>query len=598
MNEINEQIKEYLNYYLSFDYSPGFAVMLTGEWGSGKTYFINDFLNTNVVKNKYIYISLYGVTSLEDIDTQIIQQLFPKLSQIKYKLPASIFKSILSHKYGLNIRATTVIKNMDSLEDKIIIIDDLERVSANLNDVLGYINDFVEHKELKVIVLCNPIELNKYLQNKNIIEKVVGKKFEVEGDVDNAFESFLNILQHNDCKEYINNNKFMIIDIYNKSLDKNLRNLKHAMINFETMYKNIEYKFWHCKELIDKLLFWLFVFSIEINSKDNSFTIDDISKIPSFHLLSMFSQATEQSEKDNTIKAIEELIEKHEIGEIDCLLRVEHWTKFFNEGYLSREELTDSLNNTIYFAQNANECWIKLKNWGYLSDKEYTDCIQDIELQLQNLNITKPFDILNVYGVMIALSSIDLYSYNTSTLFDHFKAYSYNIKNMGYWLNVDAYQLKVYNLNEDMHEFTNIPLILDIIYYMNDLIYNFKCEKLKNDNSSILELLSTDFKLFEYTVNAFERSDYYKNIPVLKYINSSAFFDYIYELSNENLKLVPRFFRQRYEPELDKCPIFNEEKPFIEELNEILHERLMTIDYVPSKKHLQKIKHCLESLLP
>lgn len=67
---MNKHIEKYLKSYLKLD-KPEFAVLLTGKWGSGKTYFIDEFINKNETKDekqekiKFIKISLFGLKELD-----------------------------------------------------------------------------------------------------------------------------------------------------------------------------------------------------------------------------------------------------------------------------------------------------------------------------------------------------------------------------------------------------------------------------------------------------------------------------------------------------------------------------------------------------
>lgn len=54
-----------------------------------------------------------------------------------------------------------------SLGNAVLIFDDLERCGIPINEVLGYINGFVEHQRMKVIVVANQKEVNKESQGKN-----------------------------------------------------------------------------------------------------------------------------------------------------------------------------------------------------------------------------------------------------------------------------------------------------------------------------------------------------------------------------------------------------------------------------------------------
>ena len=54
-----------------------------------------------------------------------------------------------------------------SVKDSILIFDDLERCDCPVNEVLGYINTYVEHDGMKVIIVANQKEIGKrtYFEN-------------------------------------------------------------------------------------------------------------------------------------------------------------------------------------------------------------------------------------------------------------------------------------------------------------------------------------------------------------------------------------------------------------------------------------------------
>ena len=63
MNEIDELV-----YYCGID-NPVGALMLTGEWGCGKTYLIEHSLKDKIGKNSVILrVSLFGLSSVEVIE--------------------------------------------------------------------------------------------------------------------------------------------------------------------------------------------------------------------------------------------------------------------------------------------------------------------------------------------------------------------------------------------------------------------------------------------------------------------------------------------------------------------------------------------------
>ena len=67
----------YIKHYLEEDKTHT-AIMLTGEWGSGKTYYVEKILTPFLQKEKKngcIVISLYGLETLSDISKSIYMEL-------------------------------------------------------------------------------------------------------------------------------------------------------------------------------------------------------------------------------------------------------------------------------------------------------------------------------------------------------------------------------------------------------------------------------------------------------------------------------------------------------------------------------------------
>jgi tRNA A37 threonylcarbamoyladenosine biosynthesis protein TsaE len=63
--EANEAVAAYLGYYIDTNRAFDYAVLLQGCWGSGKTYFLREFLEESATKS--LYVSLYGLSSTSQI---------------------------------------------------------------------------------------------------------------------------------------------------------------------------------------------------------------------------------------------------------------------------------------------------------------------------------------------------------------------------------------------------------------------------------------------------------------------------------------------------------------------------------------------------
>lgn len=171
-----------------------YAVMIDGEWGSGKTYFWNNVLRDQIESTevngesfKTIYVSLYGIKSIEEISKKLFFELLSirfsnvkdKYQRITKRIP-EIGKTFLQ--IGIDIGKNIELPFIGKLEDlelgsekflsipndTVLCFDDLERVETDINSVMGYINQFVEHDNLKVIIIGNENEIEKKQLNDNI----------------------------------------------------------------------------------------------------------------------------------------------------------------------------------------------------------------------------------------------------------------------------------------------------------------------------------------------------------------------------------------------------------------------------------------------
>lgn len=53
----NQHITEYLDYYVFDKKEPEFAVLLTGKWGIGKTYYIDAYSGADKLQNSKIILN-------------------------------------------------------------------------------------------------------------------------------------------------------------------------------------------------------------------------------------------------------------------------------------------------------------------------------------------------------------------------------------------------------------------------------------------------------------------------------------------------------------------------------------------------------------
>ena len=85
--DLIEELKSYCDIN-----NPVGALMLSGEWGSGKTYFIKKFIKS--VKDKYVFvcISLFGIDSLDKLRVDVKKKWLEKASELDKNFYTIILK--------------------------------------------------------------------------------------------------------------------------------------------------------------------------------------------------------------------------------------------------------------------------------------------------------------------------------------------------------------------------------------------------------------------------------------------------------------------------------------------------------------------------
>ena len=205
--------------YLSME-STG-ALMVSGEWGCGKTYHIEKVVMPELQKEGWnpTKVSLFGIESVNEIPLRIaanykrpesdkckgtekenkILCLYYWVKEKAGKVVAKVTQCASSISWLESfVDVKTLVSTNSGLlyklippEKTVIILDDIERVidTIDIHTLLGAINDLVEQRGYKVVVIAN----NSYMQQKGeaklvFKEKVIEKTLVYEPDVVSIFK--------------------------------------------------------------------------------------------------------------------------------------------------------------------------------------------------------------------------------------------------------------------------------------------------------------------------------------------------------------------------------------------------------------------------
>ena len=325
MNVTNMDSLSELKYYCE-QKNPAGAILLSGEWGSGKTYFIDHDLQ-NSLKDKcvIIRISLFGISSVDELQKNVKQSwihargglldkaaglgrfksLLEKLADI---IPDETAKIAVGSALSFNLFDFLKIENEIDGKTVVIVFDDLERSNLPIQEKLGIINDYCENQHFNVIIIADEEKLQGS-EYKNFKEKIIQKTIHYRPAYESIVHSLINAVEDEKYRTLLLENEEYIAalfagqDLKGQSLDTytsytnrsysnlyesdgidvkerakklrnsrphNIRSLKYAISEFKRVFQILD------KTQVDNTNKWLFSFiSFALASKANLIHLSD-----------------------------------------------------------------------------------------------------------------------------------------------------------------------------------------------------------------------------------------------------------------------------------------------------------------------------------
>lgn len=269
----NAHIFEFIDDYISLPHPPNAAVLIDGAWGIGKSFAVNAYIaKLRREGKKVVYVSLYGLTTADDIDTALLTGTYAILHNKYARQGARIGKAALKAiSFGADLKFADVLADM---KIDLIVFDDIERALMPPTEVLGYINSFVEHDEMRVVIICNEAEVPDRDQYKRIREKVVGTTFQLQMRERPALASFIAKVAQPDARAFLEAHADEILAIFQQSETRNLRLLRQTIWAWSRLYPYIEPRFRNRTRGMVSALRLFTALSIEL--KAGRITCDDL----------------------------------------------------------------------------------------------------------------------------------------------------------------------------------------------------------------------------------------------------------------------------------------------------------------------------------
>lgn len=451
MNGLRKMIQTYLE-APNTDY----AIMINGKWGCGKSYYVDHELNdiitgTPIEKHQVVdkdedvtlyskaYISLYGITNVDEFHSHVFYGLYPMLKK-KWVSLAGTAVSRVAKFFNADITADKM-KNLELFLNRyVLVFDDLERISPQLSvvDVMGWINAYAEHEKCKVIIVCNENAIreqteirtdNRYAEYLKYKEKTVRFTYNYEADVEKVYDAVIGKKEEKEKAFYLAN-RSLILDLYNRGGEKNLRTLLFVL---DCLYNVCSYTEGSESEIRLRVLITFMIYAMECKKGASKEQLEILvreelnwSKLqvePENIAENIFDENGEQDNKGKTIVKPLNISKYAEYS--GKMLRMLELVDYIITGDLDAEVLKQTIANqeSEYKRQKETQQGIlvkELKNYAYINDDEFIGKIDQLKTYITG-NQYNMYEMLDIFTVLLKFHHYRIQGFEiTDDLFDVF----------------------------------------------------------------------------------------------------------------------------------------------------------------------------------
>ena len=593
MDDLVESILDYIR----SDYTD-YAIMINGEWGSGKTYFWNhkirnkiENMTVNGKKLTTIYMSLYGISNLEEISKKIFIETTQLMDKNLKKYMNSKGQTVIPEyaKTGLDMANFFGVtqngdkidyENFFSTDDKVLCFDDLERANVDVIDILGYINNFVEHDHIKTIIICNEKELSTKLKSSNlemktfiatylldkedkllttdkpmvekiedtiedvfdkandyerIKEKLIGETFEYAPEFTYIINGLLIRYENNpDLIRFLRENTNLIVSTFIKSGTRNLRILKHALNDFKKVFDMVNKYYPNTNNrILQTMLIFTIAVSFEIKAgkvtKEKFININDNEEYKSL----VVSSRVFMDNRQFYIKEFDNNYYYNFKTDFRFFKFIEIYvrTRIFDMKIFKKD--MDDIINTVDTDKLPGYKRLLTEEYWKISDDQFPDIISEVLDTVRSGEI-ELIELLKLYTYFTYFSKKGLIDYDLKTINSVFLN-GMNISSLTSNYCEDAEeQIKQLSIDE------NIPEMEEVLTRFRELNNQLKDKMYRDKASKIFRNIPMKMEKF---YDLFEKEC--MEIPIFKYSDPYQIFQRISCASNEDIvtikeKLVDR----------------------------------------------------------
>lgn len=462
MEKLNQIVKDYLKAQ-----NTDYAIMINGDWGSGKSYYIkNDFINvvtkidctqnmsnfsamlakvTKIHKKKYdakkyfpFYVSLYGISSRADFDTKVADGVHDWIGK-----GVDIATSFTKDKLGVNLPFSV---GAYIPHNAVLVFDDLERICSDKIspiEVLGLINSYAEHQNKKVIIVCNETEFFKQKTNNEqdvedptdflkYKEKTIRFSYTYKPDIPSVYDSFAKEYQQYAYDEYLTKNKELVLELFTIGGKQNLRTLKFFVDIYNkifTISQGVDVGL-YADVIARKLMTTTLIYVMEYKQGVQKNDLLRLQEQTASETIDWLGRISGKNAKQETTKNVASLYDVNIVQQkygksFDDMVHTPWIVEYIMTGAIHDTDVKDFVTSQINAEKRkegspAVQELYKLKNLTTIEDQDVETTYRNV-LEFVEKDKYSIYELLDVYCVFVKYEINDIKGFKTEELDAQFK---------------------------------------------------------------------------------------------------------------------------------------------------------------------------------
>ncbi|WP_275782669.1 hypothetical protein [Pararhizobium gei] len=413
-------IEDYLSYYIGLD-APGYAVLVTGDWGSGKTFQVRRVLPDT---HAY-YVSLFGLNSAEEVETLVFSKMFPKASAVKKIADKVGTLNVAAPNVGtLGIAGlATLITNSFIKEEvdtsKPIVFDDLERSPVDKARLLGVINRYVEHHGCRVIVIAHDDKLVGEFNDAK--EKVFGQTLRVKPDVAAAFSRFLAEFSAARGTKFIDDLNGDIFAVFEQSGAKSLRLLRHLVEDTGRLIFSLEDR--HREHIAATTEIVRLFAALALEVRMNRLQKEDLVN----RELAIYSHGYVLPGQDPATRVTPPIVlsnDRYSLVKLtSTVLEDSVLQDMLFAGRYDQADIRASVDRSRYFFTGTSEPWQRVINFGFAEDDVVDEALHQMNEQFDRRQVIDSGDMLHIFALRLMMAENGVVGISIEDTVSECKAY-------------------------------------------------------------------------------------------------------------------------------------------------------------------------------